>query len=339
MQTELITKSRKKMLTGKELILATKPYAKEDRKKSWIYTLSTLFLLVAALMGTLLMPYVLLKLICSVLAGLLMVRMFVIYHDYLHHAILNKSHLAEFIMTIFGIYILAPISIWKRSHDYHHKHNSKLFSASIGSYPILTRKKYLSMSRGQQRAYLASRHPITILLGYFSMFLVGMAFRSFYSSPRKHFDSFIALFVHATATVLIFWLLGWQAWLLTIFIPFSIGCCIGAYLFYAQHNFPGVTFNNNECWNYEKAATESSSFLVMTPFMAWMTANIGYHHIHHLNARIPFYRLKEAMNAIPELQVVKTTSLSAKDISACFRLKCWDPELNKMVGMKELTLI
>jgi len=34
--------------------------------------------------------------------------------------------------------ILAPASIWKRSHDYHHQHNSKLFSADIGSYPIVT---------------------------------------------------------------------------------------------------------------------------------------------------------------------------------------------------------
>src|ERR1700761_4040340 len=100
------------------------------------------------------MPYFILKLVFSVLAGLLMVRMFVIYHDFQHHAILHRSVLADVIMSLYGIYVLVPSSIWKRSHDYHHAHNSKLFSASIGSYPIATKKKFLSMSAGEKRLYL-----------------------------------------------------------------------------------------------------------------------------------------------------------------------------------------
>jgi len=67
-----------------------------------------------------------------------------------------------------------------------------------------------------------------------------------------------------------------------------------------------------------------------------MTANIGYHHIHHLNSRIPFYRLPEAMQAIPELQHAKTTSLSPLEIVRCFRLKVWDPERNRMIALSEI---
>src|SRR5258708_12519057 len=52
------------------------------------------------------------------------------------------------------------------------------------------------------------------------------------------------------------------------------------------------------------------------PIMAWSTANIGYHHIHHLNPRIPFYRLPEAVAAIPESQHPRTTSLPPR---AAFR--------------------
>jgi acyl-lipid omega-6 desaturase (Delta-12 desaturase) len=321
------------MLTGKELILATKPYAKEIRSKSWLVTLSTLFLLLGTLLGTLFAPNIFLKVACSIAAGLLTSRMFVIYHDYLHHAILNKSPLAKVIMTIFGIYSLAPTSIWKRSHDYHHKHNSKLFSASIGSYPILTKKKYESLSGSQKKAYLFTRHPFTIFFGYFSMFLIGMCYRSFKSSPGRHIDSLIAMIVHATAAVLVFWFGGWVALLLTIVIPFFIPGILGAYLFYAQHNFPGVTFSDNNTWDYEKAAMQSSSFMVMNPFMAWVTANIGYHHIHHLNSRVPFYRLPEVMKAIPELQKAKTTSFKFSDIKACLKLKVWDPERGEMVSL------
>jgi omega-6 fatty acid desaturase (delta-12 desaturase) len=67
--------------------------------------------------------------------------------------------------------------------------------------------------------------------------------------------------------------------------------------------------------------------------MAWFTANIGYHHIHHLNARIPFYRLPEVLAAIPELRNPKVTSLSPVEIYRCLRLKVWDVNQQKMVAL------
>jgi omega-6 fatty acid desaturase (delta-12 desaturase) len=321
---------------GKELILATKPFAKEIRSKSWLYTLSTLGLLALALAGTVFIPWFVARLACSIVAGLLLVRGFVIYHDHQHHTILTKSTVANVIMTLFGIYMLAPTSIWKRSHDHHHKHNSKLFSASIGSFPIATKQKYLSMSAGERIGYLAIRHPLTIGLGYFTMFLLGMCIGSFLSSPRKHLDALIALVLHIAAAVCIFIFLGWQAWFLMFFLPFLIAFALGSYLFYAQHNFPGVTFCCNTEWAYDKAALESSSYMTMNPVMAWFTANIGYHHIHHLNAKIPFYRLPEVMEHFPELQAAKTTSLHPKDIIACLRLKVWDQDKGRMISLKEL---
>jgi omega-6 fatty acid desaturase (delta-12 desaturase) len=324
------------MLLGKDLILATKPFAKEIRARSWFHTISTLILLILSLGGTLLIPILALKLACSIFAGLLLIRVFIIYHDHQHHSILSNSPAAEVIMTIVGMYMLSPTSIWKRSHDHHHNHNSKLFSASIGSYPIVTRRKYLEMTGVQKFTYLAIRHPLTILLGYFSMFILGMCVRSFASNPRKHYDSLIALVLHITVATLLFIFVGWQAWFFMFFLPFFISLGMGAYLFYAQHNFPGVEFYENKNWVYEKAALESSSYMKMNPIMEWFTGNIGYHHIHHLNSKIPFYRLPEVMKKITELQNCKTTSLSPKSISECFKLKVWDQETNQMIGVRDL---
>jgi omega-6 fatty acid desaturase (delta-12 desaturase) len=323
------------MRTGKELILATKPFAKEHREKSWYYLLSTLG--IAALLVCLIIwaPSLWIRIPASVAYGLVLVRLFVIYHDFQHHSILTKSKVADYIMTAFGVYILAPQSIWKRSHDYHHKHNSKLFSASIGSYPIVTRQKYKMMSRKERMEYLMVRHPLTILFAYGTMFLYGMCLSSFLSTPKRHWDSLVAVIIHVAASVLVWIFGGWLLWLLLFFIPFFLACALGAYLFYAQHNFPGVVFAANKDWAYEKAALESSSYMLMSPLMNWVTGNIGYHHIHHLNARVPFYRLKETMEAIPELQQAKTTSLSFSDIVACLRLKIWDPEQSRMITLKE----
>ena len=262
--------------------------------------------------------------------------MFVIYHDYEHHSILQNSKLALVFMKGFGLFILSPSSIWKRSHDHHHKHNSKLFSASIGSYPVATKDKYLQMSRREKFGYLATRHPGTIALGYFTMFIFGMCIASFISNPKKHWDSIVAIVIHAGLSIWIFIVLGFEIWLLLFFLPFLIAFAMGSYLFYAQHNFPSVIFAAGGEWAYETAAMESSSYMEMHPIMSWLTGNIGYHHIHHLNSRIPFYRLPEAMRNIPELQNCKRTSLGLRDIIACLRLKIWDPDSGRMIGFREI---
>lgn len=321
---------------GKQLILATKPFAKETPWKSWMYSISTLLILITLFTGVYFLKNPYLRIACSIGAGLTMVRMFVIYHDHQHHTILYRNPVANMIFKTYGIFILAPASIWKRSHDYHHNHNCKLFSASIGSYPVMTVQKFLQSSKGEQRSYLAIRHPLTIFFGYITMFIYGMCVRSFISAPKRHWDSLVALVVHFTISTFVFIYFGWFTWLLAAIVPFMIAFMIGAYLFYAQHNFPGVIFKEKDQWCYEDAAILSSSYMVMNPFWKWVTANIGYHHIHHINSRIPFYRLPEVMEKIPELQQARTTTLNPADIIACFRLKVWDPETKSMVGTKFL---
>ena len=168
------------MLTGKDLILATKAYAKEIRWKSWYTTLTTLLLLVASLVGTIYFPVISNipaiygRILCSVFAALMLARFFIIFHDYQHHTILRESRLAEVIFTVFGAYMITPPSIWKRSHDHHHNNNAKLFSASIGSYPIMTRQKFLEASAKERFAYLAVRHPLNMFFAYFTTFMYGM---------------------------------------------------------------------------------------------------------------------------------------------------------------------
>jgi acyl-lipid omega-6 desaturase (Delta-12 desaturase) len=325
------------MRTGKEIILATKTYASESLAKSWGHLLSTAVLLAASLAGTLWNLHLAGKVACSLLAGLLYLRFFVIYHDQQHEAILPHSRLAAALMRVFGIWILSPSSVWQSSHNHHHNHNSKLRGSHIGSYPIMTREQFLNASKGLRLKYLFMRHPLTILFGYVFVFQYGMCLYPSVTKPREHYDGFLALAVHLLLGAVITRIFGWQALFLTLIVPQFIACAMGSYLFYAQHNFPGVSFSDKAGWTYEKAALESSSFLKTGPILAWFTANIGYHHIHHLNSRIPFYRLPEVMAAIPELQTPRTTSLHPLEIIRCLRLKVWDPEKKSMIGLWELT--
>jgi omega-6 fatty acid desaturase (delta-12 desaturase) len=316
--------------------LATKPFAKEDPRRSWWCVISSFVLLAAALAGTAWVLPAPLRILCSVLSGLLLMRLFVIYHDQQHFAILSNSRLAEGLMRVFGVLALAPSSVWRSSHNHHHSHNSKLRGSHIGSFPIMTKDQFARSSRGRRASYLFVRHPLTILFGYVFMFLFGMCLNPFLNHPRRHADCLLALAVHVGIGAALLFLGGWTALVLTLLLPFFITYAVATYFFYAQHNFPGVSFSDQSGWTYEKAALESSSFMRNGRIMDWFTANIGYHHVHHLNAKIPFYRLPEAIRGIAGLQNPKTTSLSPAAVLGCLRLKVWDVEGQRMVGVHGL---
>ncbi|HVY69265.1 MAG TPA: fatty acid desaturase, partial [Verrucomicrobiae bacterium] len=231
---------------------------------------------------------------------------------------------------------LSASSIWRSSHNHHHNHNSKLRGAHIGSFPIMTKAQYLSSSRGKRFKYLFVRHPLTILFGYLFMFVYGMCLNPFFNNPRKHVDCLVALVCHVLIGIGLAYFFGWKGLVLAQTAPHFMAYAIGSYLFYAQHNFPSASFNDKAGWTYEKAALESSSYMKMSPVMAWFAGNIGYHHVHHLNARIPFYRLPEAVRATPELQSPRITSLSPVDIFRCLRLKVWDAEAQQFIGLRDL---
>jgi acyl-lipid omega-6 desaturase (Delta-12 desaturase) len=324
------------MRTGRELILASKSYIQENRLRSWVETLLTLASMIIVLsIGFLPIP-IYFKIINCILCSLFYVRMFTIYHDYQHHAILQSSAVASVLMKAFGIFILAPQNIWKRSHDHHHTHNSKLTIHGIGSYPTICKTRYVTLSKKERLIYLVNRHPLTVIFGYFTLFLYWLNIKSFVQSPSKHLDSLLALVIHFTASYYIYSTFGaatyWIAW----FTPFFLAFAMGSYLFYCQHNFPGAVFAEKEDWRYEEAALNSTSFMVMNPVMQWFTGNIGYHHVHHLNSKIPFYRLPEAMAGIPELHNPPTTSWNPLEIWRCFRLKLWDAEKQQMITLSQM---
>lgn len=321
------------MRTGTDLILATKPFTQENRSKSWRLTMSSFGVVLLFHSAIFMIDLWYLQVLFGVLAGLSLVRFFVIYHDFMHHSILRKSNFAMALFSLFGLYILIPKSIWKRSHDHHHHHNSKLYGSSIGSFPIVTKKKFQTLSDTEQRLYLFIRHPLSILFSYVFAFIFGTCIRSFAASPKRHWDSLVSLAFHFGLLAILLSTIGWQQTFLGFLLPIFVAHALGSYLFYAQHNFPGVTFEDKNGWTYIKAALNSSSYMKMNPIMQWFTANIGYHHIHHVNARIPFYRLPEVYQQIPELRNAKETSLRPTEIIKCFKLKVWDAEKREMVGV------
>ncbi len=318
--------------SGRELIEATRPFAVESRARSWWYVLSGVGALLACAAVTLTRLPFAVRLLAGVVEGLLFVRVFILYHDFIHGSLLRNSKLARVVMYPFGLAVLAPPRVWRETHNYHHAHTMQMAGSHIGSYPVMTVAQWNEASPALRRKYRYARHPLTILFAYFTMFYLEMGLLAFLRAPRKRWDSLLAVIAHAGAGVLLFQWGGFTALLACQLAPLMVATTSGAYLFYAQHNFDRLHIQPRHTWTYDVAALQSSSFMETGPIVGWFTADIGYHHVHHLNPSIPFYRLREAMAAIPELQTPGRTSLSPKEIAACLRLKLWDPQAGKMVG-------
>ncbi|MFT6398229.1 MAG: omega-6 fatty acid desaturase (delta-12 desaturase) [Bradymonadia bacterium] len=315
---------------------ATKPFAKEDRAKTWKLLLVTILVLTMFSAGSLFLPWWPAKLVSGFFAGLTSIRLFIFYHDYLHGAILRKSKAGGWVMSAVGFYMLAVRSVWRETHNYHHKNNAKMLGSAIGSFPVVTVGMWRGLDPARRRIYRVIRHPLSIFGGYLTVFLIGMTISPFKRDAKKHWGGPLAVVLHVGAIVAVGLLLNWTTAFTAVVFPAAVAFGSGSYLFYAQHNFPGMQLKGRREWDYTFAAVNSSSMFDMGPVMHWFTGNIGYHHVHHLNHTIPFYNLPACMDAIPELQSPGRTSWKPKDVLAALRLSVWDPDIDRMMTWAEL---
>jgi omega-6 fatty acid desaturase (delta-12 desaturase) len=327
---------------GKALIDASREFAVEDRAKSWFHFVSTFALLggsMAIAAHTPQGPNLTLgwigRVMASLLASLLMIRAFILYHDHLHGALLRSSPVARVVFWIYGLYMITPPPVWRETHNYHHANTAKIVGSHVGSYMMVTTGMWADMTPRQRAFYKIMRHPTTIVFAYLTLFMYGMGISSFLRAKKKHLASLAAVLLNWALTGVLVWKFGFATFAFVMLIPLAASMTIGGYLFYAQHNFPDVVIHKRDKWSYTRAAIDSSSYMEMGPLMRFFCGNIGFHHVHHLNSMIPFYRLPEAMQSIPELRDPPKTSLAPAEIAACFRLKLWDPELQRMVGYPE----
>ncbi len=320
--------------SDREVMAATRPFMEESRPLSWWHLISTLAVLAAFATGAVIAPWWPLQLVAGIATGLTMVRTFILVHDLHHNAIFRGSPVAKAILEFYGLLVLTPSRIWRDTHNYHHAHTAQTEGPQRGTFTLFTTQQWRDASRKQRLAYRIERHPLTLSLGYLTVFLVSFGFAPFFKNPRRHLDSGLSLLVHGSVGVAAYVLGGPGVFVFAFLLPFVLSGAAGAYLFYAQHNYEGITIPEASEWSHVRGALEASSFLKLGRVMRWFTGDIGYHHVHHLNPRIPFYRLKEAMDEIPALQHPVVVKARPSTLFSMFRLKLWDPEAGRMVGYK-----
>ena len=268
-------------------------------------------------------------------AGLL-VRLFMIAHDCGHGSFFPARWANDWTGRVLGVLTMTPYDLWRRSHAIHHAGSGNLDRRGIGDVNTLTVREYASLSRFGRLRYRLYRHP-AVMFGLGPPYLFLLQHRLPLGFMRKGWEPWISTMATNAAIVgaagLLMWAFGVGPVLLVHLPIVLIGAAIGVWLFYVQHQFDGTQWDGAETWTMHAAALHGSSHYDLPAPLAWFTANIGVHQVHHLAARIPCYRLPEVLRDHPELGDVGRLTLWRS--LACVRLALWDEDARRLVSFRE----
>ena len=277
-----------------------------------------------------------LTLALAVIAGLLLVRAFIIFHDCTHGSFF-ASRLANTITGyVTGILAFTPFDEWRHSHGIHHATAGDLDRRGVGDVWTMTVAEYRAAPRRQQIAYRFIRHPlVTFGLGPAWMFLVMARFpASKIANARDRRSVYITDLAILAIIVIASLTIGFRTYVLVQLPVILIAGAVGIWLFYVQHQFESVYWARHEALDRERAALEGSSYYKLPPVLQWFSGNIGFHHIHHLRARIPNYNLQQCYEEIPALQEVPP--LTIRESLRCAWLDLYDEQQHKLIRFRDL---
>jgi omega-6 fatty acid desaturase (delta-12 desaturase) len=271
----------------------------------------------------------------AMIAGLFLVRIFIIFHDCGHGSFFKSRIANDVVGSITGLLTFTPFYQWRWDHAIHHATSGHLDKRGTGDLWTLTVEEYLASSRWRRFSYRLARNPFLLfVVAPVFVLLFKQRFPSAGANKRER-ESVqwmnLALLGMAIGLSAIF---GIVPYLIVQVAALSVAGALGFWLFYIQHQFEGVYWEREEQWDYTAAALKGSSFYKLPRILQWFTGNIGFHHIHHLSARIPNYNLERCHKAHLMFQGVKPITLLASLQSLKFRL--WDEQRKKLVGYRHL---
>jgi acyl-lipid omega-6 desaturase (Delta-12 desaturase) len=273
----------------------------------------------------------------AILAAGFLVRIFIIFHDCGHGSFFNSKRANNAIGAIAGVLLLTPYRHWRWQHALHHGTAGDLDRRGFGDIWTLTVEEYIRMTRSQRLAYRLARNP-AILLMIAPLYVFVVRHRLVDSNAPKAERSSVVLTNWAlfAITLAMSALIGLKAFLLIQLTVSALAGALGLWLFYVQHQFQGAYWARSEKWNYAAAALQGSSFYKLPRILQWFTGNIGFHHIHHLNPRIPNYHLQRCHEGDPFFLTIKPLTLLESLQSLTFRL--WDERRQMFVGFRPATV-
>jgi acyl-lipid omega-6 desaturase (Delta-12 desaturase) len=281
---------------------------------------------------------VLLALALAVPTAGFLVRTFVVFHDCTHGSLLPSRRANQLVGAVLGFMVLVPFARWRHDHAVHHASSGDLEKRGVGDLPTLTVAEYRSRSWRGRAAYRVFRNPV-VMFGFGPIFamIIGPRIATRAQRPRMRHSVLLTdislVFVGGGLIVL----LGLGDLLLTWAPAALMAGSAGIWLFYVQHQFEEAYWERGNNWCFADSALRGSSFLKLPKVLQFFSGNIGFHHVHHLQPRIPNYNLARAHREIDAFKVVPVLTLW--DGLRAVRLKLWCEERRRMVTFAQARLV
>jgi len=270
--------------------------------------------------------------------GFFLVRIFIIQHDCGHQSFTASRKANDIIGQVCSIISFMPYRYWAKSHNFHHGHNGILWEhRDLGDIQLLTVNEFHVLPWYKKLHYIIFRSaPVLFLLGpsYYLLIqsrlpLITMkGWEHARKSLMRHNLLLLAFYVGISL------LLGYKAFLL-VHLPILVAfATIAVWFFYVQHQHETAYKEWKDKWDYIRAAIQGSTYYKLPKMFHWLTGNIGYHHIHHLNPLVPNYELKRCHEENPVFDKV-ANSITFTESLACIFNKLWDEKQHRMISFRE----
>jgi acyl-lipid omega-6 desaturase (Delta-12 desaturase) len=267
----------------------------------------------------------------AVLAAGFLTRIFIIFHDCGHASFFRSRRANNITGAVAGLLNLTPYGHWRWQHALHHGTAGDLDRRGTGDMWTLTVHEFVASSWRVRIAYRLVRNPIVLfVVAPLYTFVVHHRFASSTAPARERHSVWKTNAALLGTTLLMSAVIGFKAFVLIQLTVTAIAGALGLWLFYVQHQFDGAYWARSRAWNFDAAALQGSSFYKLPKILQWFTGNIGFHHVHHLNPRIPNYKLERCHKSDPYFRTIKPLTLISSLQSLTFRL--WDERLQAYVG-------
>jgi omega-6 fatty acid desaturase (delta-12 desaturase) len=318
---------------------AVKPYAVSDRRKAVQQLFETfvpyilLWVLIVFLMNRGYSYWLVLPLI--VIAAGFQVRIFILFHDAGHGSFFASRQANRILGYISGILTFTPYEQWTSSHARHHATVGNLDKRGKGDVWTMTVEEYRAANWWQRLYYRIYRHPILMLgFGPGIVFLIGNRFVHKGSDAHGRRSVRITNLALIAILILAYFTIGLKTYLLIQVPIMLVAGAMGVWLFYVQHQYEGVYWARHGEWEPLRAALEGSSYYKLPKVLQWITGNIGLHHIHHVQPKIPNYHLQPCQDNVEVFRGVEPVTLRSSLWSLSRHL--WDEKAGRLVGFRGL---
>jgi acyl-lipid omega-6 desaturase (Delta-12 desaturase) len=286
--------------------------------------------------------------------SLFLLRGFVLMHDCGHESLFRSKRLNRAAGFLLGVLAGLPQPVWAENHRYHHVTNGN-WARYRGPLNVACVSDYLAMSVGEKRRYRYSRHILMAPVAGCLYFLVnprltwlrasvGLLRRRGQAgadastrpgpSPAHYRHMTRNNVVLLAACGLMAWWIGPALFLACYVVGGSLAGGYGLVLFTVQHNFEHAYASPDAGWDRDHAALAGTSFLILPRWLNWITADAAYHHVHHLCASVPNYRLARCHRQ-HEALFAQVRRVSLFEIPGALKYVLWDLPACQLVSVAE----